>query len=264
MVLDQGSLPRIQFAHNPLKIVVAQLRFETQFRLGQPDVLAAIQAELRDTYPAVNRLQEAQLSVQFGRPNAEPQVRQSVDAGPVRFAAEDGTWAATVAADMLSLETTDYREWEQFRDRFAGVLDAVQSAVTLGQARRLGLRFINELTHPDAKSIGDWRRFLDPEMLGTAASERFAGRTAQAREQLTLTSNDEVMTLRHSYTQNPDGTQPSSIYVLDTDVFSGKPFPTDRDAVLSKLERYHQDVWTLFRESLSDEMVAYLNGAEGD
>jgi len=259
VVFERDPLPRIQFARNPLKIVVAQLRIDTDFRLEQPDVLAVIQDRLRETYPVASRVQQPQFSIQFGvRPDAEPTIRQGLEQAPVRFVTEDGGWAVTLAPDVITLETTAYEGWDPFRDRFAELLDAVLAVVSVSNARRLGIRFVNELTNPEARTIADWRRFLDPELLGTAASPRFEGRVTRAVEQLTLVNKDDAMTLRHSYTQNPEGAEPSSIYLLDIDAFSSKVFEAERDAVLSRLERFHQAAWTLFRGSLTDEMVGYL------
>lgn len=263
MVLDPSPIKRAQFTRNPLKIVVAQLRMDTVFRLEQPDVLAVIQERLRDTYPVASRIQQTQLSVQLApRPGVEPLVQQTAEQPGARFLSEDGAWIATVAPDVISLETTSYETWDVFQQRFGELLESVVAAVTLGSARRLGLRFVNELTHPDARTMADWRRLLDPELLGMGASERFANKVTRVAEQITFESKDDALTVRHSYTQNPERMDPPSIYLMDIDVFSTRAFAAGRDEVLDRLERYHDDVWALFRGSLTEEMVGFLNEEE--
>lgn len=259
MVFDRDPQPRIQFASNPLKVVVAQLRFDTDFRLAQPDVLASIQAALKEGYPVVERTQAPQFSVQLAF-RAEPGAAVSHPApiSPVRFTDNGGDWTVTIGPDLLSVETTAYESWEEFAGRFGDVLAAVLSVVGLNASQRLGVRFVNELTHPDATTIAGWSRFVDPGLLGAAASPRFEDQVTRAAEQLTLEKADDAMTVRHSYTRNLTGTEPSSIYLLDIDVFTGKPFAIDHDQVFSRLERFHAAAWTLFIESLTSEMIDYL------
>ncbi|MEJ7696233.1 MAG: hypothetical protein WKF78_06350 [Candidatus Limnocylindrales bacterium] len=51
MTFDQEIHPRIVFSSNPLKVVVAQIKFPAMFGLTEPAALAAFQAALGHRYP---------------------------------------------------------------------------------------------------------------------------------------------------------------------------------------------------------------------
>lgn len=261
VVFDREPLQRIQFEHNPLRVVVAQLRFPTEFRLSEAAILARIQDRLRDRYPVAQATQQ-QMSIQLAVGPTPPQLMNQMGPGPIRFIGDDGAWIVTLGPDVLSLETTDYHDWVAFLARFEAVLDAVHTDVAPPLIQRLGLRFIDELQHPEARTLADWSRFLDPELLGTAASARFAQLTTTTSEQITIVQDEDAATITHAYTQNGRDADPPSTYLIDLDCFSTRPFALDRNALRAKLVRYHGAAWNMFRESLLDPMVEALGRAE--
>lgn len=261
MVFDREPLQRVQFKDNPLRVVLAQLRFPTEFRLSEAATLARIQDRLRERYPLAQASQQ-QMSVQFAVGATPPQRLNQMGPGPIRFIGDDGAWIVTLGPDQLSLETTSYHDWVAFLDRFEAVLDAVQADVAPSLVQRLGLRFIDELHHPEAHTIADWSRFLDSELLGTAASARFAQLTTATSEQITIVQGEDAATITHAYTQNTKDADPPSTYLIDVDCFSTRPFDLNRNALRAKLERYHGAAWNVFRESLLDPMIEALGRAE--
>lgn len=257
MFFDREPLPRIQFKDNPLRVVIAQLRFPTEFGLAEPGVLARIQERLRQRYPVAQTIQQ-EMSLQFTVGGKAPRRVQEASPGPIRFIGDDGAWVVTLGPDVLSLETTAYHDWAAFRARFEEVLDAVTDEVTPTQVQRLGLRFIDELKHPEARTLIDWSRFIEPDLLGTAATEQFAGLTTRAGEQITLIEGDDAATITHAYTQSPRGADPPSTYVIDVDCFTAKAFALERELLRSKLERYHTAAWNLFRGNVRQPLIDAL------
>ncbi len=214
MIFGLEPLPRIQFEHNPLRVVVVQLRFSTEFRLSEAASLARVQDRLRERYPVVQAIQQ-QMSLQFAIGDRPPQRVNQPGPGPIRFIGDDGAWIVTLGPDLLSLETTAYHDWVAFRGRFGEALDAVLAEVASPLVQRLGLRFIDELKHPEARTLADWARFLHPELLGTAASPRFAELATRASEQITVVQGEDAATITHAYTQNARGDDPPSTYLID-------------------------------------------------
>ena len=263
MIFDREPLPRIQFAENPLKVVLVQLRFPTDFRLEQSEVLAEIQARIKGSYPVPSRVQ--QISVQFAlRPNATPSVQhpQASVGSPVRFADVGGAWAATVAPDFVSLETTRYDNWDDFRERFRELLQAILEIVNVSAAQRLGLRFVNELTHPNARTMADWRQLLNPALLGTPGTSPYAELSLRGVEQIAVAEGENGLALRHAYTMNPAGATPPSTFLVDTDVFTVKAMPLNEETVAGRLELYHTVAWNTFREHLGEGMISALGERE--
>jgi uncharacterized protein (TIGR04255 family) len=261
VVFEQAPAHHNQLQQNPLKLAVAQLRFPVDFRLAQPEVLAALQAAFAPRYPVVSQVQ--QMSIEFGfGPGIPPTVReQPVTQPPTRFADPEGRWAVTVALEALSLETSGYTNWDDFLGRFLGVVESVSQHAPLGQAQRLGLRYVNELTHPEATSLVDWARFLTVSALGSAGSVDYAPYAARAQDQVTMLHDDVGATLRHRYQRNADGDDARSTFVIDTDVFSPRPFVIDPPDLLERLNRFHDVAWTIFRGSVTDELIEWFGRA---
>lgn len=253
MAFDRDDLPRVEFARNPLKVAVVQLRFPPVFALAQPAGLAALQQGLAVRYPLASAPDQI-VTVSVGPEGIGQPVAGS---GPVRFTDEQNEWTVAVSADALSLETTRYRSWMDFSARWAEILEALRATAAPVRISRLGLRFINELHHPEAQTIGEWRRLLAPDFVGTPGSALVSEFVTQAVEQISLAYEDDRITLRHGFRVGSAETGEST-YLIDIDVFSDQLAQFEPDEVISKLERYHRWAWNLFRSSLTDDMVTAL------
>jgi uncharacterized protein (TIGR04255 family) len=249
-------LPRIQFARNPLKVVISQMRFPAELALAEPAAQTRIQGGLRERYPLAQPLDQMNIQFSIG-PQAMPPVSQSRSGG-VRFTSEAGEWAVTVGTDALSLQATAYHDWDDFKHRFEEVLDVVLAEARVRRVDRLGLRFIDELSHPEARTLADWARFLDPALLGSAATDRFSAIATRTTEQVVLEEGDDGAVITHAYFQNPPESDPPSALVVDTDGFSARPFDLDRAEIRVRLERYHDAAWSLFRETVREPMIEWL------
>jgi len=258
---DQDDLPRIEFSENPLKMVVAQLRFPPEMGLKESDNQAAIQDALRDCYPiAMERQQEVEIQLQLvPGPTGAPQVAPAiVREGPMRFSDADGNWIASVGDSTLSLETKSYRTGEEFRERWSALVVAFQTILTPARVDRLGMRYINQLSLPGIRSVEDWSGFLKADLMGAIASSTLCSRVAQANDQVLLAVGSDGGSIRRFYSQNPEGVEPPSTMLLDFDLFSAEPFPFDYAEIMARLDRYHKWGWNLFRRSITDDLVSVL------
>lgn len=256
MFFGRERLPRIQFARNPLKVVIVQMRFPPELALAEPASHTRIQNALRERYPLAQPIEQVNIQFAIG-PQSVPAVQQARPTG-VRFTSEDGAQAVTIGPDAVSLQSTAYHDWPEFEGRFDEMLAVVLSEVRPQRIDRLGLRFIDELSHPEARTLAEWSRLLDPSLLGTAATERFAELTTRATEQIVLEEGDDAAVITHAYMQNPPEADPPSTYVIDVDGFSARPFAVDDAEIRARLERYHDAAWNLFRETVREPMIEWL------
>lgn len=256
VTFDLEAHPRIVFANNPLKVVVAQIRFPAQFGLTEPAALAAIQARLGQQYPtALARIPNITVNVGAG-----PVPETVVDQGPTRLASEDGQWVINIATDWISLETLGYASWAGFRDRFQELLAAVPDDVRPARASRIGLRYVDQLQAPGVESPADWQAFIVRALIGDPASLVFDERLVTALQQLSFRIDDDAINVRHGYVRNgPDADYPST-YVIDSDLFTEIESPFEWNGIAEKLDRYHGWAWTIFRRSITDAAVELLGG----
>lgn len=256
MAFDDDLLPRdVTFARDPLRVAVAQIRFPVTFSLRDAAVLAEFQKSIPDYPKATEPTTRTDLEIPGG-----PRLALTQHA-PARFADAAERWLISLAPDSLSIETTEYPGWEAFRERVESVLRAAADFLPT-ELSRVGLRYVNEISHTGAERIEDWAQLLDPAMIAFTTGPRIGPRVRRTLEQISLELDDDGITLRHGFVSRADlpDTAPSSVYLIDVDAFSDSPGERDTDALMARFERYHAYAWTLFRGSLGPDLVEALGG----
>lgn len=257
VALDLVDQPRVIFERNPLQTVVMQVRFPAIFALEQPAGVAAFQERVRSEYPrAETRSQQVNLLVGPGGMSA-----QNAQLGPWRFLSEDGSWVAAVAPDFVSLETTSYQRFEDFSTRAHRLLVAATETFGLSHRGRLGLRYINQLRHPDARTVVDWRQFLEDDLLGAVGGDLLREHVVQAFQQIELGLEAGRMTIRHGFVREDEK---ESMYLLDLDAYDDGTSTFDPDEIVEKIGVFKRWIWNVFRRSITDELVKHLGPRDLD
>jgi len=247
--------PRLHFATNPIKIVVAQVRFQPVWTLADPSTLATVQARLRDEYPEALPY-EQQMELVIGK--TDPPV---ISPGPARFRSADTKWLVSVGQDSVSLETTDYVRWEAFRERVSKLLGQVAEYVP-SQSTRVGLRYINELSRDGVATPSDWAPWLNPALASLAGGDWIGPHIQRSLQQLFLTVDADRINIRHGFIgrdQLPQDPR-ESVYLIDIDLYSEGGMDVTQEVLLNVFDRYHSRAWALFRGCVSDQMVEALGG----
>jgi uncharacterized protein (TIGR04255 family) len=255
MPLTLEDFPRVVFRRNPLKVVVAQIRFPPVYALEQAAGVSAFQEGVRAEYP-VAKPRAGELLISVGPSGAAAPTSQQ---GPWQFQTQDEQWTVAVTPESVSLETTSYLRYEDFRLRLQEVLRVATDTIKPARQERIGLRYVNEISHPDARSVSDWQRFLDPELLGITGGELLKDYVTQSMQQVSVILEDGRLTIRHGYIRQDND---ESVYLLDIDAFDETPTPFGIDDILTKLDAFKSWVWRVFRGSISDELVDYLEPQE--
>lgn len=258
MTFDEEIHPRIEFSNNPLKVVVAQIRFPAMFGLTEPSALAGFQAALGHRYPnALSRIPN--VTVTIGPSGTAETV---TDAGPVRLASDDGMWHISIANDSMALESNAYESWIGFRERLEELFAAIPGPLRPHHVARIGLRFVDQIQAPGVATPSDWQTYIVPSLIGGADSLIFDERLIQGLQQISIRVDDSAINLRHGYVKNPPDADFPSTYVIDTDLFTEDAHPFDWEAILDRVNRYHDWAWNLFRRSITPATVELLGGTE--
>lgn len=147
----------------PLIRVLCQVRFPRLARLAaDPEAKAvnAIALDLDNDFP----------QFEVGREIAFQITQEGVTQtdGPNnlwRFVSADGEWTATLAAEFVSLETSNYTDRDDFITRLLRVIEVLSRHVTVPRCERIGFRYTNRVTN-DLVPLDDLRTLLHPQMLG--------------------------------------------------------------------------------------------------
>ena len=248
--------PRIEFRHNPLKVVVVQFKFAALYGLTEPASLAAFQRVLGERFPkAPPRMQQVTVEIKN-----EGGLASNVSLGPVRLSSDDGTWLVNIAPDSISLETTAYESWADFRAR----LEVVAGAMPLrpAVATRIGVRYVDHIQAPGIGASLEWQPYIAPALLGARDGLVFDERLVQGLQQLSFAIGEDIVNVRHGYVKNEAAAEFPSTYLIDTDLFTEVEQPFEMPAILARIERYHDWAWSLFRRSITPAAVTLLGGVE--
>lgn len=122
----------VQHPKNQLDRVICQIRFPALLEIDRN--VDEYQKELRNDYPVYAQSH----SLPFNLANAPLPTNHT-------FQSEDGTWSVELSVVALSLTTTKYSDWNEFKDRFQRALHVATKLFEMKKCTRLGLRYINAI-----------------------------------------------------------------------------------------------------------------------
>jgi uncharacterized protein (TIGR04255 family) len=146
------------YTNDTLRWIAAEIRYPPVDALttSVPDPL---REHLYDAFPI--REDQNQLTVSIGL--AGPMPQQTL---VHRFVRRDRLASVTLGRDVLSLETTDYAGWTEFRKMITGVIGALEEHARPDATIRVGLRYIDEVRVPQPPAaIADWREWIDDRLV---------------------------------------------------------------------------------------------------
>jgi len=84
----------------------------------------------------------------------------------------DKKWKISIDGKCLSLSTSDYQDWEDFRDKFQKLLKVLIEKYSLKNFTMISLRHNNifQLSKLGLKGVA-WKNLINPAVLGVLASE---------------------------------------------------------------------------------------------
>lgn len=270
-----GYAHREVFPSSPLALVAAEVRFNDSPRFRQQETIDAISIALEPMLPVQEPVQQHEIQV---RPDGPPQVRQT---NGRTFKNLSSTAIATLAPDRLSLETTAYSHFPEFREQMLTCCRALVDAGVTPAIRRIGLRYIDEIRVPNTaiSEVRDWAKWIDARLLGQLSLGPEGGTVVQAEGAVTyrlsggLGLNFRFAALPQGVVVSPaalvrplfDQSQP--FFVLDLDGYREFPGPDATllsvDAVVETLDVVHDPAGATFQASITDQAREIFRRSEG-
>jgi len=111
--------------------------------------------------------------------------------GNFLFRSEDRRTAVHLAAEALSLSTSSYSTWENFRLLLEPVMAALEHRYKPSFYQRVGLRFVNIIKRSEVgMSDTPWKDLLKEGVLGALANEQFEFSARESTHQMYLRASD--------------------------------------------------------------------------
>ena len=262
------ALPRDEpgrLNNSPLALVVAQVRFPAILSIQSDDrLLARFQDAIRETYPFLSVGHQVGFSV-------GPQgIEQQQNSGKIyQFTDVNRQWTVTLSADAVSLEARRYTSYEDFSERIFRVITAAQSIYRIDVRQRVGLRYVNEIRHPEASEAAHWASLINPQLLGLLADDRVVPLLSASYQEASLQLPTGGLTIRHGHfvqgTTVPSifGDAPKDegpFYLLDFDAFHESFAALDVHTLNELFQGYNHTMFQLLRWGVQDKLFAYLKG----
>jgi uncharacterized protein (TIGR04255 family) len=245
------SLPSTELKHldgAPLKVALAQVRFAPVYAVEKRERVSDFQERLPAGYVAREAQVAQTVTIQFGpsQSHAAPPSLAPETVWP--FEDRKRGWSVSLSSSSLALEAGRYDDFDDFLAEFRTVLAALAGAFQPQECRRLGLRYVNEITDERLRGERGLMELLRAELvspIGTDLGSDVAGSLCELRFREAL----GTLVLRHGLIR-PD------TYLLDFDYFKEEEEVFSDEGTVTTLERFHDVIEPLFVWSLSD---SYLN-----
>jgi uncharacterized protein (TIGR04255 family) len=245
--------PRVAYDRAPLIGVVAQLRYPTLLRI-EKEPPADFQESVRRIFPLLERGPAHGIGMGQQLPAAVLQLLAATAAGPVyRFLTEDRQTTLTLAPDSLSLNTTAYKHWADFKTFLAPSLTALSRIYGPSFYSRIGLRYTNAIERGPLNLTGTpWSRLLRPELLGELVIPQLEQHSEMVSRtlQLRMPNGREHMLILHGLGVVQGRSEQA--YTIDCDYYVDQR--TEMNLAESILDKFNDRASRAFRWFITDTL----------
>ena len=259
-----------QYSNAPLAFAAVEVRFPGEGGAGlTPFAQRAFRDELGDQW-VIEQMAQREMSINLmSGESASQSIRTQ---NMPRFVVRDRTSAIMVTPNSVSVETTRYLGWSDFRGTVDAALRATSKLVGPEGISRLGMRYVNEVRAPGAGiKVQDWATWLSPEVLAPGidfmVKAGYPPVNWTGAAQYAVGQDMQIVARygpRPSYVVNPvgplrriDPPQDGPLFVLDFDGFWEPPnIPHfDVDDLLTKCGWLRGPIWALFERIVTQRLV---------
>jgi uncharacterized protein (TIGR04255 family) len=255
----------VPLSRAPLVKVLAQLKFPVNARIDTTEGVARFQEALRDSYP-IMRQEQQQLAISLP-PGGIPGLQVAATSSSLwRLSALEDGWTVVLARDFVAIETSTYTSRDDFMNRFAQVLRAMETAdLAPSVTDRMGVRYIDRIEGDDM--LGELPVLVRREVLGVGQvelPERAEIVNSASQTHLRL----DGMDIRASWGLLPPGAVllpgleavDTKSWVLDVDVFAEQTKPFLLDDALQDAKTAADHAYRLFRWVVTPEFLRRHGG----
>ena len=260
MALDLAEPSTERLKRAPLSLVVCQVRHEKNLAAADAKRAVAIHDALKGDYETLEEQSAQDLTVQAGPLGV--QTLPGETARRWRMRSKDEAWTVVVMPDFFSIETTSYLDWDDFKRRLLELTTAVVEQIDPALEQRIGLRFINQISHPEVHSPQDWNGRIESSFLGPILHESLGLGIEATQQVVQLDSGDgRNAIIRHGCYRDQEGSG-DWLYAFDQDcsVQYGRHF--DMGQVMDAVESLHTLALQVFQAALTPDLLHFFDEDE--
>jgi uncharacterized protein (TIGR04255 family) len=250
----RGTIEEVHLPRAPLVAAIAQIRFPKSPELASDAYLARVRERLKAVYPILR--EERTVSILVGSP--------AVQSGPPadriwRFKSRDETWQVSLSETFAALDTSAYKDREDFCSRFDEVVETIAQVLAPPMVDRLGLRYHNRLA---GESLSELDRFVSQPLLGLSQAVAEPAKLLQSLTQAQFRLDDIDIVVRHGLLPANAIVDPSfkpmpePTWMLDLDVYKESKRDFTPSDIGQDARRFADIAYRFFRWATTDVLVA--------
>jgi uncharacterized protein (TIGR04255 family) len=236
-VLRMPTVTAAHFQTNYIRQAVCEFRFPTLYELEDDRPPATLSRALRHSYPIQELSEQVRIS---GGPTSRSNVHL--------FKSKKQHWSVSLRSSSVTLETTKYDSFPDFKARLSEVLNAVKPVIDADYFTRIGLRYINAVPF-DREKIAEW---VNPALV-TPLSEGLYGDPDEHSGRVSGKTAVGGYLLQHGISMQ-QGTSARE-YALDFDFFAEV---VDFGDALDTVQQLHDLEFSMFSWTLGPAAIAKL------
>jgi uncharacterized protein (TIGR04255 family) len=249
-------------ARAPLELAIVEVRFAGASELPS-DAGLRVRDRLGEAGLSLTRLEPRQTQ----RINLSPGVPPSVEVGTSGWllANSDGSVQTTVLPESAVFQTTTYHRWSvTMRPSVEAVLSAVGDLISPAVVIRIGLRYVNRFTDPEASNVSAWAGRIDERFLGPALHPNLGQLVRGCQQQVDLSFSDtQGAILRHGPFVD-EGSGRSVSYLLDIDCYDTTPSRFVVAELTERAEVLNRTAASLFQAVITEDYRHQLQADNAD
>jgi uncharacterized protein (TIGR04255 family) len=244
------AVPRVLYRKPPLLQVVCQARFPAILRIESAPP-AEFQDRVRKTFPLLERPKNILM------PQLPAQLLQilgpQIGASGWHFLTESRSAAVMLSQDSISLTSTSYHHWEEFKEPLLLAIGALWDIYAPSFFTQIGLRYQDMIQRNAIGLAGvSWAKLLGADLIGELAHPGIEQNLQDARRMVRIQSpvSGNFMLLQHGLAKTTGSDEVG--YLIDLDFSAIRHLELGN--VESTLDDLHRDVGRAFRWCISDRL----------
>jgi uncharacterized protein (TIGR04255 family) len=254
------EMQRDRYKNPPIEEALIEFRFvpSQEWDLTMP---GRLHMELRGAYPGKPRQQNLVQAALVAQPGLGPNVQVREGLAKVQLVTEDGTRLVAIGPDVLSVHVLrPYQRdsgasgWDEFRPRIVEALSRYWGVAEPRGVARVGLRYINKITIPEATvDVTRYLRAAPPRVEGLPEQlSGFVGRVEY------LCPGDVRLVVSHATVDAP----PDHVaFLVDIDLITNSDDVMDLEGALEKADELRARERVVFEALITDDTRRLFDAA---
>lgn len=252
--------PRVKYQNNPLVDVVCQWVFSGKTSGSELNAVSAaeIHEKIREQFPLFNIAKIVSVEV-----NPQNQSLNQFEEEQYEYRSADSSKKIDITKNRVTLTTTMYTSWEEFRGDFLSVVDlGIKPIFGDIEISRVGLRYKDIIERSSIQlTEASWDELITPYLSSFYSKENAMANHVvgeQSKIVLSLPENEGRLNITYGLVTNSNTQE--QCFLLDSDFYiEGK---LDDSAAREFMDRYNIKARNFFRWSITDKLHNLLQPTE--